>query len=115
MPVLQAFTGCDTTSRLFVIEKSQRMKRIPDIHENIKIFCQKEQIQDTVVCGGERILLPLFITLALEKKILTLWEWIGGMKSYKFKIKADKIQSLHLTGASAKYQSLGVYLQYTGR
>ena len=37
------------------------------------------------------------------------------MKSYKFKIQADKIQSLPLTGAAAKCQSLGVYLQYTGR
>ena len=111
LPVLQAFTGCDTTSRLFGIGKSQLMKKIPDIQDDIEVFYLKDQSQEHVVCAGERILLSLYNARLGEDDLDTLRVNRWNEKVYKFKMKADKIQSLPPTSASAKYHSLRVYLQ----
>ena len=111
LPVLQAFTGCDTTSRLFGIGKSQLMKKMPEIRAYVKVFCLKEQSQENVVSAGEKVLLCLYNARLGEEDLDTLRVNRWNEKVFQFKMKADKIQSLPPTSAAAKYHSLRVYFQ----
>ena len=110
LPFIHAFTGCDTTSRIYGIGKGQLLKKVED--PNVKDFA-KCFMDDTTRSEVEQAGEEVFIALFNGKE----GEGLNYLRYKKFVHKATvsksvvEVQSLPPTTSAARMHSFRTYLQ----
>ena len=111
LSVVHAISGCDTTSQLFEVGKSNALKRLTNdsFSRQARIFLDENATTDDVIKAGENALLLLYNGNIGE-----------GLNSQRYRRFHEKISSnasaveLHRsppTSNAAKFHSLRVYAQ----
>ena len=107
--LLHAFTGCDTTSRIFHIGKSKIMKKHNVIQQSSDVFYATHSTHEEVSSAGEAI----FKVLYCCSKACDLNE--GRLHKFCEKVASSTTyvepQSLPPTSESARFHSLRVFHQ----
>ena len=111
LPVIHAFSGCDTTSRIFGIGKGTILKKLRssiEFQEMAAKFIENCD-QDTITKAGEEMMLSLYGGIQ--------YEGLDLLRYRKFTSKVIvgniyvQVNSLPPTSDSAKFHSLRSYLQ----
>ncbi|KAK7111484.1 hypothetical protein V1264_011106 [Littorina saxatilis] len=112
LPFVHAINGCDTTSKLYRIGKSEPLKKIKTdsiFNEQGRIFCSRERTKEVIVAAGERALIHLYNGCKGES--LDILRYKRFCEKVATCSASVDVQSLPPTSAAAKYHSLRVYLQ----
>ena len=119
LPVIHAFTGCDTTSRIFSIGKSALLKKYNSsnsIQENVAKFLETETDPNEITKAGEELFVSLYGGIPHEGLDL--------LRYRKFTSKVIvgnifvQVHTLPPTSDAGQFHSLRAYLQcqtWTGR
>ena len=102
LPVVHAISGCDTTSRLFGVGKSNALKRLTNdrFTRQARIFLDENATKDDVIQAGENALLVLYNGNTGE----------GFHEKVSSKASAVELHQLPPTSNAAKFHSLRVYV-----
>ena len=111
LPFIHAFTGCDTTSRIYGISKGAALKKLT-ADQQLKLHAEtflKESTKCDIVAAGEGALVSLYGGIQIEN--------LNLLRFRKFAIRVMtsssfvQVCTLPPTSSSAKYHSMRVYHQ----
>ena len=109
---LHAFTGCDTTSRIFSIGKSSafvKLMKVTVLRSVANIFCSDSCLHSDIAVAGRKAMLLLYDCQSLESKDKLRHQMlVGKVARAKSFVKPERLPP---TDSSTKYNSYRTYLQ----
>ena len=107
--LIHALLGCDTTSRLYSIEKSVALQKFKRENRFKTSFSSPSSTKEEIIAAGEKLLLLVYSEkgdVTLDKLRLTRF-----CEKVAASMKVVSLESLPPTSAAASFHSLHVYHQ----